>query len=1557
MSVLGMYQHNYKEGLRETLPRLMPSLTLGFGIITPVFYLAPGPYFGRGIRKVLTATLLSMIATVMLGAASVALAETNAQPGSSNGSNKAVILSAAEVILTETNEPLSTGGKLTISGVGSPQTFVAQSNVVGTYGTFNINSSGAWTYVTKSALDELKEGQSVSDSFTVSSSDGTTTTVKVTINGTNDPAILGSADVVIYTTNAPLTSIGKLTIKDVDSPETFVAQKKIGTYGSFDIKSTGAWAYVTKDALENLKMGQSVSDSFTVSSADGTTTTVKITINGNNRPATLSAADVVLTETNAPLSTSGKLTIADTDKPTFVAQSKAVGTYGTFDINSAGAWTYATKSALDELKEGQSVVDSFTVSSADGTTTTVKITINGTNDPAILSAADVVLTETNEPLSTKGKLTIKDVDSPETFIAQNKVGSYGTFNINTAGEWTYVTESAFDELKEGQTISDSFIVSSADGTTTTVKVTIKGTNDPAILSSADVVLTETNEPLRTSGKLTIKDVDSPETFVAQKKIGSYGTFSINSAGAWTYVTNSALDELKEGQSVVDSFTVSSADGTTTTVKVTINGTNDPAILSPAYIVLNKTSAPLSTGGKLTIRDVDSPETFVAQSNVAGTYGTFNIDPSGAWTYVPNSALDDLKEGQSVNDSFTVSSADGTTTTVRVTINNGTNVPAILSAADVVLTETNVPLRTRGKLSIKDVDSPQTFVAQSNVAGAYGTFNINSAGAWTYLTKSALDYLKEGQSVSDSFTVSSADGTTTTVKVTINGTNDPAILSSADVVLTETNEALSTGGTLTISDVDSPETFVAQRMIDSHGTFSIDSSGAWTYVTKNALDYLKAGQSVSDSFTVSSADGTTTTVKVTINGTNDPAILSSADVVLTETNEPLSTGGTLTIIDVDSPETFMAQKKVGDYGTFKLDSSGAWTYVTKSALDYLKEGQSVSDSFTVSSADGTTTTVKVTIKGTNDPAILSAADVVLIETNEPLSTGGKLTIKDVDSPETFVAQKKVGDYGTFNIDSSGAWTYVTKSALDELSVGQGASDSFTVSSADGTTTTVKVTIDGTNDPAILSADDVVLIESNEPLSTGGKLTIKDVDSPETFVAQSNVAGTYGTFNIDSSGAWTYVTKSALDELNVGQGVSDSFTVSSADGTTTTVKVTIDGTNDPAILSADDVVLIETNEPLSTAGKLTIKDVDSPETFVAQSNVAGTYGTFNIDSSGAWTYTAKSAFDELNVGQGASDSFTVSSADGTITTVKVTIDGTNDPAILSSADVALNETNVPLRTGGTLTISDVDSPETFVAQRMAAGTYGTFNINSAGAWTYVTNSNLDYLNVGQSVSDSFTVSSADGTTTTVKVTINGTNDPAILSAADVVLKQTNVPLSTGGKLSIRDVDSPQTFVAQSNVAGTNGIFNIDSSGTWTYVTNSALDDLSVGRSAGDIFTVTSADGTPTTVKVTINGTNDPAILSAADVVLKQSNVQLSTGGKLSIRDVDSPQTFVAQINVVGTNGIFNIDSSGVWTYVANSAFDDLNVGQSVSDKFTVSSADGTKTTVRVTINGSNNPAKRK
>lgn len=54
MTTLGMYQISFKEGIRNTLLRLMPAFLCGFVTITLIFFLVPDLYFGRGILLLVT---------------------------------------------------------------------------------------------------------------------------------------------------------------------------------------------------------------------------------------------------------------------------------------------------------------------------------------------------------------------------------------------------------------------------------------------------------------------------------------------------------------------------------------------------------------------------------------------------------------------------------------------------------------------------------------------------------------------------------------------------------------------------------------------------------------------------------------------------------------------------------------------------------------------------------------------------------------------------------------------------------------------------------------------------------------------------------------------------------------------------------------------------------------------------------------------------------------------------------------------------------------------------------------------------------------------------------------------------------------------------------------------------------------------------------------------------------------------------------------------------------------------------------------------------------------
>ena len=78
-----------------------------------------------------------------------------------------------------------------------------------------------------------------------------------------------------------------------------------------------------------------------------------------------------------------------------MAQAGTIGSYGTFAIDSAGAWTYTASSEHNEFADGTTYTDTFAVASADGTTTSVTINILGTNDAAVLSADVSNLTETD----------------------------------------------------------------------------------------------------------------------------------------------------------------------------------------------------------------------------------------------------------------------------------------------------------------------------------------------------------------------------------------------------------------------------------------------------------------------------------------------------------------------------------------------------------------------------------------------------------------------------------------------------------------------------------------------------------------------------------------------------------------------------------------------------------------------------------------------------------------------------------------------------------------------------------------------------------------------------------------------------------------------------------------------------------------------------------------------------------------------------------------------------------------------------------------------------------
>ncbi len=115
--------------------------------------------------------------------------------------------------------------------------------------------------------------------------------------------------------------------------------------------------------------------------------------------------------------------------------------------------------------------------------------------------------------------------------------------------------------------------------------------------------------------------------------------------------------------------------------------------------------------------------------------------------------------------------------------------------------------------------------------------------------------------------------------------------------------------------------------------------------------------------------------------------------------------------------------------------------------------------------------------------------------------------------------------------------------------------------------IDVTVTDVEEDPLFGGDTGGFVTEDDSTTTvSGTLTVND-DDDTTIIAQSNTAGTYGSFSITSTGAWTYTldnTDPSTNALDVGEDVTESFTVYASDGTSQDVVITISGYDDaPAV----------------------------------------------------------------------------------------------------------------------------------------------------------------------------------------------------------------------------------------------------------------------------------------------------------------------------------------------------------------------------------------------------------
>jgi VCBS repeat-containing protein len=423
-----------------------------------------------------------------------------------------------------------------------------------------------------------------------------------------------------------------------------------------------------------------------------------------------------------------------------------------------------------------------------------------------------------------------------------------------------------------------------------------------------------------------------------------------------------------------------------------------------------------------------------------------------------------------------------------------------------------------------------------------------------VANSAVLYLGDTETKVDTFTIKSIDGTTKDVSFTIHGVNQGATIGSPSpaAVVEDFNPImgrLTETGQITITDPDTGEakfqTAVTAAAGDK-GQLVLAQDGTYTYSVANVdVQYLGAGVTKTDTFTIKSFDGTSKAVQFTITGVNDDATIgdplaASVTEDVSVVANRLSASGQLTVTDVDAGESSFrtgVTAAAGDKGQLTLATDGRYVYsVLNADVQYLGAGVTKTDTFTVKSFDGTAKDISFTITGVNDAAVIGGpVPAAVTEDLNPNGLGrltetGRLTVSDVDTGEssfqTGVASG-AGDLGQLTLALDGSYAYsVLNADVQYLGAGVTKTDTFTVKSFDGTAKDISFTITGVNDAAQISdASPSAVTEDSgvvaNRVSVSGQLTMTDVDSGENSFRTSvtAAAGDKGQLTLATDGSYT------------------------------------------------------------------------------------------------------------------------------------------------------------------------------------------------------------------------------------------------------------------------------------------------------------------------------------------------------------------------------------------------------------------------------------------------------
>jgi VCBS repeat-containing protein len=855
-----------------------------------------------------------------------------------------------------------------------------------------------------------------------------------------------------------------------------------------------------------------------------------------------------------------------------------------------------------------------------------------------------------------------------------------------------------------------------------------------------------------------------------------------------------------------------------------------------------------------------------------------------------------------------------------------------------LNETNAGLCKTGTLTVTDPDNSDTVsttIALTSATGPTGgpsnatlesMFSVTPASGlaantsdannltWKFDSGSeAFNYLRAGQTLQLVYTLTVSDGNggtdTQTVVITITGTNDAPVLSDTTdpSAVLEAGDASAqnlaaitgsfsvtdkdVGDTLTASVVGSPAVQLngvafggAPAALTAAGAFSLDpaflsSGGAqsvgYSYDPGAAnLDFLRAGDSLTITYTVQVGDGTTTsntqTVTFTITGTNDAPVLTG------DLAAPINEGGTyqLTTADVNFADPDDGASDVTftvgglSNGTLYVNGIAATSFTGQQLADGLvtfthNGSETLTAGFNISVEDGDEDSsapvaqpFNFTVSPVNDAPVNTVPGGQSVNEDQTLvfsaGNGNAISISDVDAGSS-----------TVQVTLSVASGTLTLGSLVGLTVTAGANGSSTV------------TVQGTQ-PAINAG--------LQGLTYQGNLNFNGGDSLSVVTSDLGNSGSGGTLTDTDNVAITVnaVNDAPVNTVPGGQSVNEDQTLVFSTGNGNAISI-----GDVDAGSNIVQVALSVASGTLTLGALTGLTVTAGANGTSTVTVQGTLADINAALQGL-TYQGNLNFnggDSLSI---VTSDLGNSGSGGALMdsdSVAITINAVNDaPVNNTPASFSTNEDNA-LKLAG-LSVTDVDAGAGGISVRLsvASGTLSAANaggvtVSGSGSGSITLSGTLAAINTylatvanqptytpvaNANGPVTLTMTTNDGGNTgsggaqsdtdNVTITINAVNDAPVASPVTLsaIAEDSGPRIITQAELlaGVTDIDGPSLSITALSIATGVGSLISNGNGTWTY-TPALDDDTSV------TFNYTASDGS-----LTANSTATMDITPVAD-----------------------------------------------------------------------------------------------